>query len=136
MQSESQLAAQFFRAKDAAYTSPMTVRNWQAQGRSDFVLVDVRKAQPLPTKLIPGSIDIPLDELAERMHLLPKEKLLVLYCWDTWCSLATTAAVQLSSCGYDVKELNGGIAAWTALNLPVADVSQDKNESAMAVCTC
>jgi rhodanese-related sulfurtransferase len=49
---------------------------------------------------------------------LPKDKLLVLYCWDTWCSLATSAAVVLIDHGYRVKELYGGVKAWKTLRLP------------------
>ena len=56
--------------------------------------------------------------MAERFGELPKDKLIVLYCWDTWCSLATTAAVVLLEQGYRVKELYGGVAAWQTLHLP------------------
>ena len=49
---------------------------------------------------------------------LPKDKLIVLYCWDTWCSLATTSALILLGHGYRVKELFGEVAAWKTLHLP------------------
>lgn len=48
----------------------------------------------------------------------PKEKLIVLYCWDGWRSLAATAALALLQNGYRVKELHGGVAAWQSLDLP------------------
>ena len=112
------LAASFFRAKAAAYTSPMTVKAWLDSGDQDFVLVDVRLPGPMRTWQIPGSLAIPVTQIGERLNELPRDKTIVLYCWDTWCSLATTAAVVLLDHGYRVKELFGGVAAWQALHLP------------------
>ena len=56
---------------------------------------------------------------ALQMKNLPKNKLLVLYCWETWCSLATKAAIPLLEKGFKVKELYGGIAAWETMGYPV-----------------
>jgi rhodanese-related sulfurtransferase len=53
-----------------------------------------------------------------RWSIVPKNKLIVLYCWDTWCSLATSAALILIEHGLRVKELYGGIAAWETLRMP------------------
>jgi rhodanese-related sulfurtransferase len=47
-----------------------------------------------------------------------RDKLIVLYCWDTGCSLATRAALIGLEHDYRVKELYGGIAAWEILRLP------------------
>jgi rhodanese-related sulfurtransferase len=112
------LVADHFRAKAAAYASPMTVEAWINGGKSDFVLVDVRVPSAQLTWRIPGSLAIPTDKMEQRFAELPKDKLIVLYCWDTWCSLATTSALILLGHGYRVKELFGGVAAWKALRLP------------------
>jgi rhodanese-related sulfurtransferase len=122
---EADLTLRFFEAKAAAYASPMTIMEWRRAGKSDFLLVDVRKRQPRPKKQIAGSIWFPEPEIGERLAELPKDKLIVLYCWDTWCSLATSAAVTLLKNGYPVKELFGGIAAWEALHLPEIDMNPD-----------
>lgn len=133
-ENQEDLARLFFRAKAAAYTSPMAIRGWQEAGRTDFVLVDVRKAAPPPTTRIPGSLWIPENELAQRADELPRDKLLVLYCWDTWCSLATSAALVLLDRGYRVKELNGGIAAWQGLRLPEVDTGAERRGSVSCAC--
>jgi rhodanese-related sulfurtransferase len=122
--SESELAALVFRAKAAAYASPMTIKEWQDAGRNDFLLVDARKRMPRPKKRIAGSLWFPQPEINERLAELPKDKLIVLYCWDVWCSLATSAALVLIEHDYRVKELYGGIAAWEALHLPEIDVDK------------
>ena len=123
--SEADLAQLLFRAKSAAYVSPMTIMGWRAEGRSDFLLVDVRKRQPRPKKQIAGSIWFPEPEVGARLEELPKDKLIVLYCWETWCSLATSAALVLLEHGYRVKELYGGIGAWETLHLPEVDMASD-----------
>ena len=133
-ESQDDLARLFFRAKAAAYASPMTIKGWQEAGRSDVVLVDVRKAVPPPPTRIPGSIWIPENEIAQRAGELPKDKLLVLYCWDTWCSLATSAAVVLIDLGYRVKELYGGVAAWKALRLPEVETGTERSASIQCAC--
>ena len=122
---ETDLAEMFFKAKQAAYVSPMTIKGWEMSGKKDYVLVDVRKSRPFsPPTRIPNSIWIPEDELESRIGELPKDKELILYCWDTWCSLATSAAVLLFNNGYKAKELYGGVAAWTALKLPLDNNSK------------
>ncbi|WOF45002.1 hypothetical protein KNJ79_09070 [Sphingopyxis indica] len=115
--SESELTRLLFSAKAAAYVSPMTITAWQEEERSDFILVDARKRHPMPAKKIVGALWIPEPEMADRWVELPKDKLIVLYCWDTWCSLATSAALVLLEHGLRVKELYGGVAAWETLRL-------------------
>jgi len=114
----AQLITDFFRAKAAAYVSPMGVKAMLDRSAGDIVLVDVRLPGPQLKWRIPGSVQIPAPSMAERFAELPKDSLIVLYCWDTWCSLATTAALVLLEHGYRVQELHGGVAAWQALHLP------------------
>ena len=123
MTSETELVRLLFSAKAAAYVSPMTIKEWQEEGRSDFVLVDVRKRHPRPAKKIPGALWLPEPEVARRWADLPKDKLIVLYCWETWCSLATSAALVLLGHGYRVKELYGGIGAWEMLRMPEEELT-------------
>jgi rhodanese-related sulfurtransferase len=72
--------------------------------------------------------------MEQRIAELPKDKLIMLYCWDTWCSLATTSALVLLSHGYRVKELFGGVAAWKKLHLPEEAVPMVASTSAVAHC--
>ncbi len=125
--SERELTRLLFSAKAAAYVSPMTIKEWQDEGRSDFVLVDVRKRHPRPAKKIAGALWLPQPEMANCCEELPKDKLILLYCWDTWCSLATSSALVLLEHGYRVKELYGGIAAWKTLRMPEEELGQADN---------
>jgi rhodanese-related sulfurtransferase len=106
----------YFRARLEATISPVGLKEMQKRDPHGFVLVDVRIGA-VPTR-IPGAVCIPEPEITVRMGELPRDKLLILYCWETWCSLATKAAVPLLEAGHRVKELFGGIAAWQALGMP------------------
>ena len=88
-----------------------------------FVLVDVRNAPPHIKKVkITGAIEIPENDIKNRLGDFPKDKVIVVYCWDTWCNLAKHASVELIKNGYTVKELCGGIAAWQSLKLPITEL--------------
>jgi rhodanese-related sulfurtransferase len=125
----SHLIAEFFKAKAAAYLSPMGFRAMLERQSQDVVLVDVRLPGPQVTWRIPGAMAIPTPAIEECLDRLPKDKLIVLYCWDTWCGLATHAALTLLAHGYRVKELSGGIAAWQTLHLPQEPITPP-------VCSC
>ncbi|MEK4715859.1 rhodanese-like domain-containing protein, partial [Sporosarcina sp. FSL K6-5500] len=72
---------------------------------------------------------IPQQELQERLNEIPKDKEIIVYCWDVWCNTAAKVAKYLLEDGYNVKELTGGIAAWKEMNFPVSDSSQGVNMS-------
>jgi rhodanese-related sulfurtransferase len=109
-------ALDYFKAKSEAYISPRELMARIAHDPASVLVIDVRIG-PRPTR-IRGAIDLPEPEISARLDELPKDRLLVLYCWETWCSLATKAAIPLLEAGFTVQELFGGIAAWNALHLP------------------
>ncbi len=106
----------YFKAKQAATISPRELFKIQQDSPADVLVVDVRIGS-VPTR-IRGAVAIPQNEIVQRMAELPNDKLLVLYCWETWCSLAMKAAIPLLESGFKVREMYGGIAAWEVLKLP------------------
>ncbi|TFC90402.1 MULTISPECIES: FAD-dependent oxidoreductase [Cryobacterium] len=75
------------------------------------VLVDVRSAGEFAAGNIPGAINVPLDEIRERLPDLPDGPLIV------HCQVGQrghTAARILSQGGLDVRNLDGGYRTWTA----------------------
>jgi rhodanese-related sulfurtransferase len=110
----------FLKARLEATVSPMDYLATTKASPDNFILVDVRNAPPHIKKVkITGAIEIPEKDLATRLNELPKDKMIIVYCWDVWCNLATKASIILLENGYTVKELYGGIAAWQILTLPV-----------------
>lgn len=130
----TQIITDYFKARAAAYVSPMGVKALMERRAEDFVLVDVRLPGPMVDWRIPGSVVIPAPEMAARFAELPKDKLVLLYCWDSWCSLAAAAALTLLEQGYRVKELHGGVAAWRSLNLPQDHLTPGEGPSALCAC--
>lgn len=103
----------YFKARLEANISPMGYKHENEMSPEKFMLIDVRiGSNEVKKEKIPDAVEIPLNQLDEKMKELPKNKTLVLYCWDTWCTLATKAAIPLLENGFDAKELYGGLAAW------------------------
>jgi rhodanese-related sulfurtransferase len=131
MEASDNSVLNYFRTKQAAYASPMAVaRALRSGAESAVVVVDVRNPVSPILTTIEGAIWIPEAQIKGRMSELPKDKTLVLVCWDTWCSLATSAAIPLLENGFQVKELNGGIAAWKILHLPEMPLQQGSTSEA------
>jgi hydroxyacylglutathione hydrolase len=81
--------------------------------------VDVRAPREREQKHIGGSLNIPLNRLADNLQKLPKNRSLLVYCAGGYRS--SIAASLLQGRGFDhVCEIAGGIAAWEAAKLPVS----------------
>ncbi|MFI3132995.1 rhodanese-like domain-containing protein [Staphylococcus warneri] len=121
----AQNANEFFEEKVNSTFSPMDYLSESKQNEDKYFLVDVRNGPPhLRDKKIKGAYQLPQAELEDRYSELPKDKILVLYCWDVWCNTAAKSALFLIDKGYDVKELAGGIAAWEKMEFETEKVSQ------------
>ena len=79
--------------------------------KNDVQLVDVRNAGETEAGVIPGSVNIPLAQLARRVGELDPEKPTVVYCLGGWRS--SVGASLLSHLGFkDVSDVVGGYAGW------------------------
>jgi rhodanese-related sulfurtransferase len=112
-------ALEYFKAILEANVTPVDVKHLLKERPEEICLVDVRNgpAELLKEK-IPGALVIGQAELARRLGELPKDKEIIVYCWETWCRLAAKAAVVLLEHGFRAKEMYGGIAAWKTLRFP------------------
>ena len=87
---------------------------WSEVG--DHNLLDVRSNSEFAAGSIPGAINIPVDELRERIAEVPTHDLLVL------CQVGQrghTATLLLTELGIDAKNLDGGYRTW--VNSPAAN---------------
>jgi rhodanese-related sulfurtransferase len=83
------------------------------QGVDTFVVLDVRSPEGYAKSHVPGALHLPHTAMnAATTAALPRDKLLVVYCWGPACNGATKAAMQLSALGFVVKEMIGGIEYW------------------------
>jgi len=113
----------YFKARLDATIAPVDVFAALNSKSGRICVVDVRNG---PAELIRDrviyALQIPQNQILERLDRLPKDRPLVLYCWDTWCSLAAQAAVPLLERGYDVREMAGGMKGWKTLRFPTEPV--------------
>lgn len=115
-------ALDYFNARLQATISPMDYMKATQLDAEKYFLLDVRNG-PLNVRsvAIKDTNVIPEQELANRLNEIPKDKEIIVYCWDVWCNTAAKAAKFLLERGYQVKELSGGIAAWQEMNFPVSE---------------
>ncbi|AMV11216.1 hypothetical protein GT3570_09765 [Geobacillus thermoleovorans] len=77
------------------------------------VLIDVRTAEETARGMIRGSIHIPLDELRDRLHELPKGKTIYVTCQ---AGLRGYIAVRiLQGHGFQAKNVDGGYRLYAAV---------------------
>lgn len=74
------------------------------------LVLDVREGWERDIARLPGTVDIPMGELSERLAELPKERDIVVMCRSGGRSLRV--AQYLDSLGFQVANLTGGILAW------------------------
>ena len=82
------------------------------------VVIDVRTPEEYATGHIPGAVNIPFDQVAQRISEVDAPHGVALYCMVG--PRARKGESALLSAGYtSVLHLEGGLAAWQAAGLPV-----------------
>ncbi|WP_457621467.1 rhodanese-like domain-containing protein [Persephonella sp.] len=85
--------------------------------KDNVFILDVRTPQEYKEGHIPDSNLIPLDSLPNQIDKIPRDKKIIVYCRSGMRS--ASASRFLSSLGYDVYNIAGGINAWKKERLPV-----------------
>lgn len=85
----------------------------------DVTIVDVRPKQEFEEGHISKAINIPVDNLSEKIKELPKDKEVVAYCRGPFCVFADEAVKLLNEKGYTAKRLDNGFPEWMLEGRPV-----------------
>lgn len=94
-----------------------TVQEAMASNRPPLV-VDVRTSRERQAGCIPGSVNIPLNELTDRLNELDTARNVVVHCQGGYRSVIGCSLLQQR--GYSsVRDLVGGFHAWKSSGLPV-----------------
>ncbi len=84
---------------------------------TDHILIDVRTPEEFANGHIKGAVNIPLDQISNRISQIPQDKPIVLYCRSG--NRSSQAARILESAGLtNIYDL-GGLIAWTAEGYPL-----------------
>jgi len=82
-------------------------------------VLDVRPPEEYDSGHLPGSINIPLDELEKHLDDLDHSQEIVAYCRGPHCVLAFDAVAKLREKGITARRLDGGLPEWKLEGLPV-----------------
>lgn len=80
----------------------------------DFILVDVSSSQGYEKEHIPGSINIPLEDIKMKSKgLVKNDKTIVVYCGSFQCTMSSQPAEILTGLSYeDIYDFEGGLQFW------------------------
>lgn len=108
----SALASAFFGEVDGA--RPVSLAELQAAmaGDEQLTLIDVRPEREFVNGHVPGAVNIPLAEMAERLAELPRDTPVVAYCRGPYCVMAAAAVHQLREAGFPAARLEVGWPDW------------------------
>jgi len=103
-------AREHFLSRLAVETDAWDVKTDLERGRRDFILIDTRSREDYERRHIAGAISLPYRTINEETTAhLPKDKVLVTYCWHPGCNSSTKGALKLAALGFRVKEMVGGL---------------------------
>ena len=85
----------------------------------DAVLLDVRPRSEYVGGHLPGALHIPLEELADRLAELPRDRDVVAYCRGPYCGRAHDAVRLLTARGLRARRAEDGILEWRLMGVPV-----------------
>jgi rhodanese-related sulfurtransferase len=115
-----EIAREHFLSKLAVETDAWDLKTDMERGRDDFIVVDTRSREDYETRRIAGAISLPHRAMnPETTAHLPKDKIMVTYCWGPDCNASTKGALKLAALGFRVKELIGGLEYWIKEGGPV-----------------
>ena len=105
---------------DGSELDAMDADELMAQMESGGVtLLDVRPEQEYSAGHLPGALNIPVEELQERLRELPEGQTVVAYCRGPFCALSEDAVQLLREQGIEAVRFDSGYPEWKASGLPV-----------------
>ena len=114
--------------------TPLYWRELQDADLSKVMLVDVRTPEESALSAVPGAVNIPLDDLRERMGEIPKDRPIYLFCEVGLRGYL--ASNILKGHGYkDVRNLIGGLKTYKAATSPVPVPSANENGTKEICCS-
>jgi len=103
-------------------------KHYDELDNKDFI-IDVRRAAEIARGAIPGAVNIPVDEIRERLNELPKDKTINLSCAVGVRSYIASRILRQK--GFNAKSLSGGYStylAYTAEKLFEAQTAEQLKE--------
>lgn len=109
-------AAEILGSPEDAVTRDELIRR---RDTGEITLLDVRPHDEYTAGHIPGAINIPVAELADRLAELPAGTDIIAYCRGSYCVMAPEAIRIARAAGREVKRLDEGMLEWGLAGLPI-----------------
>lgn len=119
--------AEFFETKLEAECDVATVIDRLEGGEPEFTLLDVRDPESFEEGHVEGAVNVPAEELEDRVDELDRDGPVWVYCYDHECMLSAKCAHWLAREGFQVRDVLGG---WEDLEAKGAPVEEGARESA------
>ena len=101
---------------------PVTPDDLLQRAQEGLVTVlDVRPPEEFEAGHLPGAVNIPLEELEERLPELARDREVIAYCRGPYCLMAYEAVEQLRSAGFSARRLREGYPQWREGGWPEED---------------
>jgi rhodanese-related sulfurtransferase/DNA-binding HxlR family transcriptional regulator len=84
-------------------------------------VLDVRPPEEYAAGHVPGAVNIPLQELEQRLEELGKNQEIVAYCRGPHCVLAFDAVARLREKGINARRMEDGFPEWKTAGLPIEE---------------
>lgn len=97
-------------------TSSELIRKMQ---KEEVTIIDVRPEQEYKEGHIAGALNIPVEQLSEKLVQLPADREVVAYCRGPFCVFADEAVEILKEKGFSARRLDEGFPEWMLEGLPV-----------------
>jgi len=85
----------------------------------EVAVLDVRPEREFRAGHIRGAWSVPLADIESRLHELPREREVIVYCRGPFCTFADEAVALLLGRGFRARRLGPGYPDWRAAGLPV-----------------
>ncbi len=86
-----------------------------------ITVLDVRPPEEYAAGHVPGAVNIPLQELEQRLEELGENQEIVAYCRGPHCVLAFDAVARLREKGINARRLEDGYPEWKTAGLPIEE---------------
>jgi rhodanese-related sulfurtransferase len=91
--------------------------------QEDVTIIDVRPKQEFNKGHIAGALNIPVEELSDKLNDLPEDQEIIAYCRGPFCVFADDAVELLNQKGFNAKRLDEGFPEWKLEDLPAESVN-------------
>lgn len=117
------LAALANRPELIATTERVSPTDFNAELASSPVILDIRNPREWSAKHIPGSVNIPLNHLQERLAEVPRDRRIAVHCAGGYRSSAAASILHQHGIT-NLIEMTGGLAAWESAKLPLVSETE------------